>query len=118
MEQHLSSTQPQPPAFAAPKPTAKVAKVTKPLSAAKVTSKVAKAKPPESRKTAKGVVLRCMVGSHGKAQCGNPARWQHGKAWTCTTHHNAIGRGLKVAFGGKATLPYVAPSGTPKVATA
>ena len=88
---------------------AKPAKVAKPaVSAAKVISKAAKARPVESRKTAKGIVLRCMVGT-GAKQCHNPARHPHGKAFTCSTHDRAIAAGRKVNLGGKATLPYIAP---------
>jgi hypothetical protein len=114
MEQHISSSQPQPPAFAEqPKPTAKVApaKPTKVLSAAKVAAKAPKPKPVPARLNKKGERLLCMVGRPGK-QCSNPQRHPHGKAWTCSTHHNAMARGVKVELKGLATLVWKAPGVT------
>ena len=117
MEQHVSTNQPQPPAFAAKpavKPTAKVeAKPTKVLSAAKVAAKATKPKPVPARLNKQGERLLCMVGRPGK-QCSNPQRHPHGKAWTCSTHDKAIARGVKVELKGLASVVWLAPGAPAK----
>ena len=96
---YVSKTQPQPPAFQGAPSVKVTVRATKPASAAtsKASAKPAKVTAP-TRVNAKGQPLTCMAGRPGKLQCSNPARWQHGKAWTFTTHHKAIERGKKIAL--------------------
>lgn len=115
---YVSKTQPQPPAFAAASVQVKVAS-KKPASAASIKAVVKPAKPAPvpTRVNAKGEALRCMVGKTS-AQCSNPSRHPHGKAWTCTTHHKAILAGKKVELKGVANRVWKAPSAGAKAASA
>jgi hypothetical protein len=84
------------------KPSAKKAPAKKPLSAAKVTSSAKRVAVP-TRLDPKGRPVRCYV-MVGRAQCSNPARHQHGQAWTCTTHDSQIAKGAKPRYARKVAL--------------
>jgi hypothetical protein len=86
-------------------------KPAKPISAAKASkpARAPKVAPPAARTNAKGAKLRCQVGT-GSRQCSNPGRWAHGKGFTCTTHHLALGRGAKLEIKGSATAVWAAPA--------
>lgn len=102
----------QPASQPASKPTAKGSK-PKSAGSSKATVKPAAKGIVPAKVDAKGQPYRCQVIiSRTSLQCENPARHQHSKGWSCSTHNLAALRGRAIFAGKPAPLKaaYVSPT--------